>query len=145
MTVEGWSWIVLSLVLLAAAGVMMALHARAWRTLQNICDELAPGELDYRRRQFRRRMQTSGLLGLLGLVLFAGQWIESPPFPIWAFALFWALVLVLVFWLGLLALADIVASQYFFGQVRHDYRVAEAKLRYDLKRLGQQNGNGEAD
>ena len=58
-----------SLLLLAAVGLMVS-HVRSWRAFQRT--NLAAEEFDYRRRQFRRRMQTSAMLGILAVAMFAG-------------------------------------------------------------------------
>lgn len=143
-----WHSILVSgFLLICAAGLMLS-HRRSWHQFRRRSarqDELDTQELDYRRRQFRRRMQTSAMLGALALALPVADWLttrsESTPLHL----LCWSVVLLLVGWLGLLALADLVATKYHFGRMRHSYLVEEAKLKAELHRIETARGDAEAD
>jgi len=116
----------------------MVWHVRSWRAQQSA--GLAPEELDYRRRQFRRRMQTSALLALIALALPLGVWLlqhEPHEGSIWAKAgaVFWGGVILLVMCLAVLAVADMWATKRFFGNIRHDFRVEKARLESELRRI----------
>ena len=104
--------------------------------------DLAAGELDFYRRQFRRRIQTSAMLGILAVMIFLGEllalWIISHVF----FIIYWAAALVLVAWVALLAGADIWATQYHFGQLRQKCLIEQAKLQGELRRAESVRGNG---
>ncbi len=104
--------------------------------------EMAAGELDFYRRQFRRRIQTSALLGILAVMIFLGEllalWVNSHVF----FFIYWAAALVLVVWVALLAAADIWATQYHFGQLRQKCLVEQAKLHAEIRRVQSIRGNG---
>jgi hypothetical protein len=134
------SSILISLVLLLSSGGLMAWHVAAWRRLWS--HEAEARERHYRRRQFVRRMQTSAMLGLLGVAIIVGQvltpWLRSLMFTV----LFWGGVLVLVLWMGLLALADIVATQQHFGRLHNETLVERAKLQAEARRLQAGRGNG---
>ncbi|MBN2584051.1 MAG: hypothetical protein JXL80_13380 [Planctomycetes bacterium] len=134
----GSSILVSSLLLLAAVGLMVS-HLRAWRRAQE--EPLEPEEFDFRRRQFRRRIQTSAMLGLLAVGLFVGQLIPGPPMLV---VLFWGVVLLVLGWMGLLALADIWATKHHFDRMRQSYLVEEAKLHAELRRVRAVGGNGKA-
>lgn len=126
--------------LLLSAGGLCLWHARTWRHFDR---SLPEGEdRDFRYRQFRRRMQTSGMLGVLGLVILVGRllidWIVP---PIWI-TLWWIGVLVVLAWLTLLALVDIWATRHHFSRLRHHYLLEEVKLRAELERLRRREGNG---
>jgi len=90
------------------------------------------GETDYRRRQYFRRMQTSTMLGTLAVAVFVGQWLTQPP---WLGLVFWGGVLLLLVWVGLLALADMLATKHYFGTLRHEHLVEQAKLQAELRRI----------
>ena len=122
--------------LLSAAGLMV-LHVRAWRRAQR--QPLEPRELDYRRRQFRRRMQTSTLLGVLAVAVLVGPLITEPPLLVLAF---WGAVLVVVLWVLLLAAADALATRLHFTRLRDDYLIEQAKLQAEIRRLRAIRGNG---
>ena len=126
--------------LLLAALALMYWHVSSWRKAQT--SDLAADELDFYRRQFRRRIQTSTLLGMLAIMLFLGEllnlWIASRLF----FIIYWAAALVFVAWVCLLAAADIWATQYHFGQQRQKCLLEQAKLHAEVRRVQAIRGNG---
>lgn len=60
--------------------------------------------------QFRRRVLTSALMGLLGMAIIAGQFILAAITPI-AFVLFWIAVLALAGLLGTSGLVDLLLTR----------------------------------
>ena len=138
-----YSLALISLFLLLAAGGLMTSHVHTWRAFQQ--EQLDPREFDYRRRQFRRRMQTSAMLAVLAVAMFIGHlltlWLES-----WMFAVvFWGAVMLVLCWVGLLAAADVWATKHHFGRLRHECLVEQAKLQAELRRLQAVRGNGKKD
>jgi len=132
-----WIFAVVSLVLFCCAVGLMVSHHRSWRlTRENESDE---AELDFRRRQYRRRMQTSAMMGLLVASTFFGQFITGPPVLMVGF---WAGVLLLVVWIALLAGADYLATRYHLSRLRHDYIIEEARLHAEVRRIRSVQGNG---
>jgi hypothetical protein len=127
------------LLLLAGAAALIAAHLRAWRAAQR--RELDSADLEFRRRQFRRRMQTSAVLALLALALLAGQWlvpwINSKLYAI----IYWSAVLAVLGWVGLMAVVDLVATHYHYTRLRQHCQVEQAKLKVQLQRA-QVSGNG---
>ena len=142
---EVWSSVSIALLVLLATAGLISSHLRTWRLVQQNATQLQPSELDYRRRQFRRRMQTSAMLGLVGIGVLAGRLLivfRSPPLVV---LIFWSGVVLLVVWLGLLAVADMISTRYYFGRLRQDYLVEEARLQVELRRLKRSGGNGQSD
>ena len=137
-----WHSVLVSLFLLTCVAGLIRSHRRTWRRARQ--SELEAEEFDYRRRQFRRRMQTSAMLGVLAVALPLGDllanWVESNIFQ----AVYWGGVLLLVVWLGLLVLADVIATKYHFGRLRHAYLLEQAKLLVELRRAQVARGNGKA-
>jgi hypothetical protein len=133
--------ITVSSLLLLAAGVMMLSHVRAWRAFQQ--EGLDPEEFDYRRRQFRRRMQTSAMLGLLAVSLPVGIglsiWLRSG----WFALIFCAAAILLVCWVLLLALVDVWATKHHYGRLRHQCLVEKLKVEAEIRRVQAARGNGE--
>ena len=127
------------LLFLAAVGLMVS-HVRTWRAFQHA--ELDAEEFDYRRRQFRRRMQTSAMLGLLAVAMLVGYvltlWIRSG----WFALTFWIAVMALACWVALLAAVDIWATKHHFGRLRHHCLLEQAKLQAELRRIQAIRGNG---
>ncbi len=135
-----WPLVLFPLFLLLAAAAMMASHVRAWRRVRQ--QDLRGDDLDFHRRQYRRRMQTSAMLGLLAVAIVAGQlltrWAESKLVEVG----YLAAALVLLAWLVLLAVVDIVATTHHFGRLRRTYLVEQAKLQAELRRIRTPHGNG---
>jgi len=134
-----WLTAILSLAMLAAAIGLMIWHVRSWRTMRS--QSLEENEATFHWRQFRRRMQTSAMLGILAVGLLGGQLL--PPSPVLQ-ACYWGGMLLLTIWLGVLALADLAATRHHFRRLRHEYIVEEAKLQAELRRLHGHRGNGRA-
>jgi hypothetical protein len=129
-------FVVAVLLVLSSAGLIFW-HVRNWNRLER--DELEARELKFRRRQFRRRMQTSALLGLLGAAIFGGLLLMDSQFP-WKFkAIYWIGVLLLVLWIALLAIADMVATTFYYSRARSDFVVQHAKLQAELRKARQED------
>jgi hypothetical protein len=122
--------LVLGGILLACAVGLMVWHLRVWRAARE--RKLDGIEYAYRRHQFRRRVQTTAMLGLTAVALPIGvmamRWPRGGVF-------FWGGVLLLVVWLCLLALADVLASGQHYGRLRNQVALEEARLQGELYRL----------
>jgi len=141
---ELWISILLSAGLLACAAGMIAAHMRSWRKTRN--DPAADAaEVDFRHRQFLRRVQTSGMLAVLAVAILVGHWMTQPLLPHWGVLLYWAMVMGLVFWLALLALADVVATRTYYGRLHHQYQVQQLKLQLQARRIQRLRSNGHDD
>jgi len=55
------------------------------------------------------------------------------------------LILVLLVWVTLLAVADIIATKYYYGRVRHRCLMEEVKLQAELRRLQAARQSGGAN
>ncbi len=118
----------------------MVWHVRAWQATQR--EKLDAGELLFRYRQFRRRTQTSAMLGMLAVALSAGQLITGPA---WLVLLFWGVVVLMVAWAGLLAAVDAWATKCHFGRLRQQLLLEQAKLQAELRRHSAVSGGEEAE
>ncbi len=76
------------------------------------------------RTQFRRRMLTSGLLGLIGIAIVVGQFIVAAVQPI-LFVLFWLIVLAMTAVLGLSGMTDLFVTR---GQLRRRQELAAQEI-----------------
>jgi hypothetical protein len=90
--------------------VLLRTHVLAWRK-QRADQKLEGFEQEHYRRQYRRRMQASGLIALLGLLLnlLNEHLLGWAMAPLW-FALYVCLLLGLVMWIVLLACGDLLSS-----------------------------------
>jgi len=132
-----WSSLLVSGFLLTVSSGLLVWHIRSWRQVQQ--QDPRPADFDYRRRQFRRRTQSTTMLAILAVALFFAQFL--PPRPLVTGAYVGALVLV-IFWVGLLALADVVATKQHFGRLRHDCLIEQAKLQAEMRRIQGMRRNG---
>ncbi len=111
-----WPALVVAVVLLAIGLSTMASHVRSWRRLQND-PALEDRDLAYLQRRYRRRMQMSAILAILGVLIGLGDVLlpfqKRHPVPV---SLYWIGVLLLTGWLILLGLADL-SSTIAYGRV----------------------------
>ncbi len=131
--------------LVIASGWMMKSHLGTWRTIR--ADESKEAyERNYHRRRFRRRMQTSGLLGLLGIAILIGYFIK-PPMASVVVAVYWASVLLTVAWMLVLAFFDAISTQMHFNRIRRrnegEQALLEARRRRAEKEALIDGGSGQ--
>jgi UDP-N-acetylmuramyl pentapeptide phosphotransferase/UDP-N-acetylglucosamine-1-phosphate transferase len=126
--------------LLLAASAWLVWHVRQWRRVQ--AASITPEEYDYRWRQFRRRMQTSTMLGIIAVAIFFGvlleRWIIWKPF----FVIYWLAVLLLLLWVMVLAMVDIWATKFYYDRLRNSYFHEKLKLEAELRRQQAVRSNG---
>jgi hypothetical protein len=134
--VEDWAGRLFALFVLMSAAGLMAWHVRTWRVVRE--QDLSPKDRDFLWRQFRRRIQTSAMLAVLAVMIFVEPWLVANV----AKALLGAGMLLLVFWLGLLAGIDILATRHHFARLRSGYMIEQAKLQVEARRLRNLGGNG---
>lgn len=117
--------------LLVAFGLLwMWSHVGAWRVEQ--ADELLGGfDRAHFANRFRRRMQTSGMVVLIGILIPVGDifvWRWGP----WTSTGFWLGILLLAMWVGVQALGDFTAVQSYsraaMASVNSKRQQAEAEL-----------------
>jgi small-conductance mechanosensitive channel len=141
--IQLWRIAAVSILLLLAAMALMAWHIRAWEAFQR--READAAEFHYRRRQFRRRMQTSAMLALAAIALGVGHpltsWLGAP----WFVPIYWIAVLLLVCWMVLLALIDAWSSRLYYGRLQQRCRLEELQLQAEVRRLQAARDKGDAD
>ena len=125
-----WLWMCAFLVI--ASLWMIKKHIHVWRAAR--ADESCePHELNYRRRQFRRRMQTSGILGILGIAILVGYFIKQ-PMAIVVVAVYWMTVFLMVVWLLVLACFDAISTQQYVRRIQRRNESQQALLEAKLRR-----------
>ncbi|MGZ0169825.1 MAG: hypothetical protein ACKVHE_09725 [Planctomycetales bacterium] len=117
-----------SLVLLGAG--MMYGHARAWRA-QKDDESLVDTDIKHLRNRYLRRMQTSGAVVFTGCLIGIGDAFIWKLGPV-AATFYWLFVIMLVFWIALLALGDLTSvrthSQSTMSQLESTRKELEAEL-----------------
>ena len=128
--------VIVAILLIVASTALVVWHLTVWREAQGAGLEIE--ELDFRRRQFRRRMQTSIMLGLIGLALPIGNLISPRQTPS-LFVFYWWGVGLLVAWLGLLALGDAISTRQHLLQMQRRF---QRELDLTRQELLKREGNG---
>jgi hypothetical protein len=125
--------VVLSLTLLFISLALAATHLRAWRVADH--GGLAAAERDFQERRYRRRLQTSLMLGVIGILVLGDLWLDEIVKDAWGRLLYWSGVGLLLLWLLLLAASDWLASRrHYRGQFDRLLADRDA-LRADLERI----------
>ena len=119
--------LIFATVLFAIAALLMLQHEWTWRkVLRNEKDQR---EVDFARRQYRRRVQTSGLIGVVAIAIALSGWVEQSTVALF----FWLGVALVVVWILLLALADWAISYAHFQRIHKRHLAEHAALQAELK------------
>jgi hypothetical protein len=98
---------ILGMALLAFSGVLIRIHLRTWRAAA--AGDLSQRDREFAWRQFRRRMQSSAMIGIAAVTIIAAPYVTSAASPL--VSLFYLIGLfVLVLWVVLLAMVDVIAT-----------------------------------
>lgn len=100
-----WPSFVAAAVLLIVSAMLIARHLATWRRVAATSRDV--DERHFAWWQFRRRVQTSGLLGTVGLAIFLGEVLPWPT----AKLVCWGAAVVFTVWMMLLAVVDLVATR----------------------------------
>ena len=103
------------------AAAMICSHVRAWRRERDD-PQLDDDERAFLARRFRRRMQTSGLLLAIGILIPVGDQLLQLEHQPALFTLYWLAILLATMWIALLAVGDMVST-------RVHRRASRARLR----------------
>lgn len=117
--------------------VLLAWHVRSWRAADH--GGLSDRDYHFHRRQFFRRLLASGLLGLIGLLMFGDEWIAHPLTKL----AYWSAIAALVLMTMALALADLLASRMHYRRQSADHVAEHALLRAEIERFRREQETGE--
>jgi hypothetical protein len=126
---------------LIVLGVAMLVgHRRAWHRQQA---DLETDESDRRHfaARYRRRMQTSGIIVLLGLLIPLGDWLFVLNRPVLS-TLYWVGVLVLVGWVVLLGIGDFLSTSAHSRVALSRLHARQRQLEDELAALRSRHSNG---
>ena len=123
---EHASWYIFSLILGGVAFLMGLSVWSAWQRQQR--EETDPKELRYCRGTFLRRLQMAALMGLVAILLPTGPtfFLDSVMGKvIWVGA-----ILLLVFWMMMMALADMLLSRFRYQRLQDEMMAARLRLEF---------------
>jgi hypothetical protein len=119
---------IISLILIGLSGVLLDSHRRAWRAVQQDTTK-SERERRFALAQYRRRMQASGIIGVLGAAIGVGPLVPREPWPlvIYLASLSGACGCILV-----LAALDAWATRQYYARLRNEQLTAQIKLAREL-------------
>lgn len=146
---KAWLPMTLAGAFLIVLGVLMIRsHLRTWRRHRDDSSSLAERELQFYFAQYRRRMQTSAIIALLGVLLFVGDVVLPRVLPdedfVEVFSIFWTVVLCLTLWIVVLAWGDVTAIRVHSKTVLNRHLGKQRELEEQLTELKKRHSNGEA-
>lgn len=116
-------------VLAAISLGLLTSHYLAWQRADH--GGLPQRELEFHRRQFRRRIFSSGMIGVIGMLMASSVWIEEPFLQLG----FWLLIVCLVGWIALSALLDSFATNAHYSSEEAVNTAQLAVLQAEIRRL----------
>ena len=121
-----------SLLLLGLSGFLLDMHRRSWRAAEQD-GSLSERDRRFAQSQYRRRMQASAIIGVLGAAIGVWPLVRQRPWPmlIYAASLAGACVCIL-----LLAAIDVLATRQYYARLRNEQLAAQVKLARELKSAG---------
>lgn len=134
---QSWAFTAVGVGLAAFSALLLAAHWVAAQSLER--QSQADSQRRTLRSQLRRRIQTSGLLGLVGLGIGAGQYLSPSNHPL-GFIAYWLGVCALTLWVVLLAAGDLLVTRMRLAGLRAQRRAEEARLNRELEQRLQQRG-----
>lgn len=120
----------MSLGLLGLAGLLIDSHRRCWHTARQSA-ELSDCDRRFARSQYRRRMQASGIIGMLGAAIGLGPLVPRRPGPM---AFYLAMLVTACGCIMVLAFLDAWATRQNFRRLHGERMAAELKLAVELRR-----------
>lgn len=142
------NWILstsVGITLVALGVVLLRSHRRTWRRQQNDAS-LEDSERIHFHKRFRRRMQASGLIALLGVLIPLGDLalpvlLPQQQFPA-VFAVFWPAVLLLTLWVIVLAFADMLATSAHARIALNRVQRKQRELHQQIAEIKRRSGQG---
>lgn len=132
--------------LILLGGWFMSQH---WRTWCEVCRDASvdTAEREYYRRQFRRRMQASGIILIIGLLVPIGDWVIPwrPRQDASLITLYWLFVLALTCWVLLLAMGDFASTRAHSSKSLFRLQQKQQELQAEADRLRAASRSGRYD
>jgi hypothetical protein len=119
--------------------VLVAWHIKSWREADH--GGLTKRDYEFHRRQYHRRRQASGMLGIIGLLILGHLWVRDNTL----LALYWTGVLGLLVWTVLLAVSDYAASRLHYGPQVADQRTEHLLLQREIEKFRRESPTSEPD
>jgi hypothetical protein len=122
---------IVSLVLLGLSGVLLDSHRRAWRAIEQDATK-SDRERRFALAQYRRRMQASGIIGVLGAAIGIGPLVPREPGEPWPLIIYFASLVGACGCIMLLAALDAWATRQYYARLRNEQLTAQIKMAREL-------------
>lgn len=116
-------------------------HVRSWKRQQND-PELDNADYSHLYARYRRRLQTSGMIAVLGVMIAVGDQLPILRKRPDLFGLYWLAVLLLTFWVMLLAMGDYYSTRAHGRTSLADVRKKHRELEREIARFKNRRSNG---
>jgi hypothetical protein len=121
---------IISLTLLALAGLLIDSHRRTWREARD-SHTLSAADKKFARSMYVRRMQASSMVGLMGAAIGVWPAIDDRARP-WALLLYTAILLAACAWSMVLAMFDFVTTRRHFHRKRMEHLAKQLQSTVDM-------------
>jgi hypothetical protein len=122
--------VVISLTLLGLSGLLIDSHRRTWREARD-STTLPDADKRFARAMYRRRMQASGAIGIMGAAIGIWPIVDQQARP-WSLLLYTAILLVACSWIMLLAMFDFWATRRHYQRVRMEQLAKQVQLAVEM-------------
>jgi hypothetical protein len=139
------SWLALGVGagLVAVGLLFMRWHVQEWRQEKND-PALDPHDRDHYYARYRRRMQTSGMITVLGILIPLWDWLGELMLPIpWTIMGF--VVFGLIGWIILMAFGDMLSTRSHSHAALSKVRQKQRELERQVAELKNRGGNGHSE
>lgn len=114
--------------------VLVRSHVTKWREQQEDCAD--DNEREFCHRMYRRRMQTSCVLILVGILIPVGDqiFVHNPPMPL-TFTFYFGTVLLMLFWVMFRGVRELLAISLYSRVSGLELRRRQRELHAEYERL----------
>jgi cytochrome bd-type quinol oxidase subunit 2 len=121
-----------SLLLLTLSAALLVMHRRSWLAVRDSA-KVQEREKRYALAQYRRRMQASGMIAVVGIAIGMGPLVPQRPGP---YTFYLGVLLVACLGLVLLAGLDVWATRQHYRRLRSEQVAAQIKLALEYQSTG---------
>ena len=134
--VSSWTISGFGVLLIGLSALLTWSTERSWR--RNKRRDISDTDWTYFFRQRRRRLNTNIIISIVGFAMLGGSWIVK---PLW-FGIYWFCVVLLVFWIIVLAGVDFLATRAYYRNLRDTMLAERRSLEKELYQLQTSKHNG---
>jgi hypothetical protein len=132
---------VVGMVLVIVGSILMRSHVISWRGQKND-SSLDDADRKHYHARYRRRMQTSCLIAILGILLALGDtFVPAKEQPL-LFTIYWLSVLLLAAWVAVLGVGDLISTGAHSRAALARVHRKQRELEREVNKLRSRGSNG---